>query len=242
MAGRRGSPSIEAQVPRAAITRSVKRAATSSRDIPAHWGTGVSRTLIRAIDFLPKSRGSTHAGARGASDKTVGRASVGVGARLTRQAGSLAQKQIRLAPIIPSMPLQKLMATLATMVLFGSGAAAAALADSPPTTTEPTTSTETTATTETTSTETTTTTSTETTTTPAETTTTAPTTATTTASSPPRREPRTQTLPNGASLSDAPSPEKCDRRVRIVRSTGTESRSRSRSRRRLVKAHTSFPS
>ncbi len=46
------------------------------------------------------------------------------------------------------MALQKLMATLATMVLFGSGAATAALADTPPTTTEPTTSTETTTTTE----------------------------------------------------------------------------------------------
>jgi murein DD-endopeptidase MepM/ murein hydrolase activator NlpD len=64
------------------------------------------------------------------------------------------------------------MATLATVVLFGSGAAAAALADAPPTTTEPTTSasTTTTATTTstTTSTEAATTTSTETATTPAE--------------------------------------------------------------------------
>jgi murein DD-endopeptidase MepM/ murein hydrolase activator NlpD len=108
------------------------------------------------------------------------------------------------------MALQKLMATLATMVLFGSGAAAAALADSPPTTTEPTTSTETTATTETTSTtstETTTTTSTETTSTPAETTTTTPPTSITTASSPPRRATRDSALPHDASAPDAPSPK-----------------------------------
>jgi murein DD-endopeptidase MepM/ murein hydrolase activator NlpD len=105
------------------------------------------------------------------------------------------------------MALQKLMATLATMVLFGSGAAAAALADSPPTTTEPTTSTETTATTETTSTTSTETTSTETTSTPAETTTTAPPTSTTTASSPPRRATRDSALPYGASAPNAPSPK-----------------------------------
>ena len=98
------------------------------------------------------------------------------------------------------------MATLATMVLFGSGAAAAALADSPPTTTEPTTSTETTATTETmTTTETTTTTSTETTTTPAETTTTPPT-STTTTSSAPRRATRDSAVPYETSAHDAPSP------------------------------------
>jgi murein DD-endopeptidase MepM/ murein hydrolase activator NlpD len=107
------------------------------------------------------------------------------------------------------MALQKLMATLATMILFGSGAAAAALGDSPPRTTEPTTSTETTATTETTtttSTESTTTTSTETTTTSAENTTTAPPTSTTTASSPPRRATRDSALPYGTSAPDAPSP------------------------------------
>ena len=105
------------------------------------------------------------------------------------------------------MVLKKLFVTLVTVVLFGSGAAAAALADSPPTTTDPTTSTETTATTETiTTTETTTTTSTETTTTPAETTTTTSPTSTTTASSPPRRGTRDSALPYGTSAPDAPSP------------------------------------
>jgi murein DD-endopeptidase MepM/ murein hydrolase activator NlpD len=101
------------------------------------------------------------------------------------------------------MALQKLMAALATVVLFGSGAAAAALADAPPIPTEPPTSAPTTTTATTTST----TTSTETTTTPAETTTTAPPTSTTTAPSPPRRETPTHTLPlpHGASLSDTPS-------------------------------------
>ena len=154
---------------------------------------------------------------------------------MTRQAGSLAQKQIRLAPIIPSMALQKLTATLATMVLFGSGAAAAALADSPPTTTEPTTSTEITATTETTTSETTTTTSTETTTTPAETTTTAPTTSTT--------RPRHR-LGGRLALSTLPPTERacpirrrptCDRCIRNVGSTDTESRGRSRSHPRSVR-------
>ena len=109
------------------------------------------------------------------------------------------------------MALQKLMATLATVVLFGSGAATAALADSPPpTTTEPTTSTETTATTETTSTTSTTTTSTtstetETATAPAE----APTTPTSTpaASSPPRRATPDSALPHGTGAPDAPSPK-----------------------------------
>jgi murein DD-endopeptidase MepM/ murein hydrolase activator NlpD len=107
------------------------------------------------------------------------------------------------------MVLQKLMATLATMVLFGSGAVAAALAEDPPTTTEPTTSAPTTTTAPTTSTTTSTaaatTTSTETTTTAAETTATAPPTSTTTASSAPRRATRTHALPHGARVSDAPS-------------------------------------
>ena len=143
------------------------------------------------------------------------------------------------------MALQKLMATLATVVLFGSGAAAAALADAPPITTEPTTS--------------------------APTTTTATTTSTTTSTAqrrrrarrrrpplqrPRRRRRRPRQLPPRhrlggrllltLSLMGRACPIRrrgtCDRRVRIVRSIGTGSRSRSRSHRRSVRAATYSPS
>jgi murein DD-endopeptidase MepM/ murein hydrolase activator NlpD len=112
------------------------------------------------------------------------------------------------------MVSNKLVLMLATVVVFGSGAAAAgALADAPPTTTEPTTSapTNTTATTtSTTSTDTATTTGTETSTTPAETNTTTITTttapiSTATGRSPPRKATQTHTLPPAERMSEVPS-------------------------------------